>query len=77
MQIFVRLGFGWKKVWWDVEPSNTIQDIKEIVYDREGIPSYIYSILHRGILTFDNQTISELNTTSNAYYFIKIIEKNI
>ena len=30
MQIFVKVGYEWRCVCWDVEPYSTIQDIKEM-----------------------------------------------
>ena len=68
MQIFVGVGYGWRKVVWDVESSSTIHYIKEIIEDKEGIPSCILAILCKGRLAFDNQTMDELNTTSIIYY---------
>ena len=62
MQIFVGVGYGWRKVVWDVESSSTIHDIKETIKKKEGIEPCLLVILWKGRLTFDNQTIAELNT---------------
>ena len=61
MQIFVRVGFSWRTVCWDVEPSTTIHDIKEIIYDREGIPPIQLIVIWKGKRVDGIQTVSELN----------------
>ena len=62
MYIFVRIGLSWRNICLDVEPSDTILNIKEKIYDKEGIPTYRLLIICKSKPTSEFQTVSDLNT---------------
>jgi hypothetical protein len=58
MQIFVKLLTG-KTVTLDVEPTDTIKHVKEIVEWKEGIPSNSLLLIYGGRRLEDEWTISD------------------
>ena len=62
MYIYVRIGCSWRNICLDVEPSDTILNIKEKIYEREGIPAYRLMIIWKSKPTSEFQTVSDLNT---------------
>ena len=62
MLIYVRVRDFGRYVYLDVEPSDTVYDMKEKIYDKEGISPNWPMIFCKGKPTLDCQTVTELGT---------------
>ena len=65
MQIFVRALNG-KTLTLDVEPSNTIEEVKTQIENKEGIPPRVQRLVFGGKEMTDGHTLSDYNVTKEA-----------
>ena len=58
IQIFIKTLNG-KTITLDVEPFYFVQDVKEKIYEKKGIPTYQYRLLFAGKYLAENRTLAD------------------
>gem|GEM_PF-7097381 len=71
MQIFIRTLAG-SLITLDAEPSDSIENIKAQIQDRQGIPPYLQKLYFSGNLLEDGRTLSDYNIQKNSIIDLKL-----
>jgi hypothetical protein len=77
MQIFVKLYSNSKTIVLDVLPEYKIVYIKEMLYDRTVIPTYLQKLIYKNMILDDNKTVADYKITSDTTIYQNYSMRNI
>ena len=73
MKVYVKMNASWRRLELDVESTNTIFDIKQMINQKEGIPILSMVLIVNQKPKSDFLTVSELNINSKIFVFVLVL----
>lgn len=72
MQIFVKITIENRHITLEVEPTDRIEEVKEKIQDREGIPSELQILTFNGIELEDDNTLQDYSIQKDGKLFLSV-----